>query len=127
MANSFSPVEELQLFCRHCQKVLPHQLERSIAGSGRVVDRASTFEYYCEKCKHTSCFNGEDLLAAKAAEEEGDVREYAAKDKFLIGETIRHPSFGENGTVVWKEAGSPNRILVQFEKLGTKKLVEELS
>jgi len=124
MAASFSPVEEVLMYCRHCKKTLPAQLERSIAGSGRTVDRESTFEYFCTKCHKTTCFAGTDLL--ESSEEEVEPRQYSAKDHFFVGEIIHHPSFEETGTVVWKEPGSPTRIVVQFEKSGVKKLVEDI-
>jgi hypothetical protein len=127
-AASFTPVAELELFCRSCNKVMPCQLERSIAGSGRTVDKQSTFEYFCTKCHHTACYTGEDLLEStdESAEQENEHRDYSAKEHYLVGEKIKHPSFEETGVIVGKNAGSPSTILVQFEKSGLKKLVEEV-
>lgn len=121
-AATFTPTEEVQLFCRFCKKVMPAQLERSIAGSGRTVDKESTFEYYCTKCHHTTCMSGTDLLAADV--EESDPREYTANEMFVVGEVIRHAKFEDTGVVVGKDLGTPSRILVQFENVGLKKLVE---
>ncbi len=123
MASSFTPVEDLNLFCRFCKKVVPFQLERSIAGSGRTVDRNSTFEYVCSKCHKTTCVSGQDLVEAEKPEAD-EPRGYAADEQYCIGEVISHDSFGDTGTVVGKDLGSPSRIMVQFEKTGFKKLVE---
>jgi len=74
-AIPFTPVDELVIFCRFCQKTYPAQLDRSIAGNGRVVDKESTFEYFCTKCRKTFCFSGKDLVAqADAAKEAVDPR-----------------------------------------------------
>jgi hypothetical protein len=126
-AIPFTPVDELVIFCRFCQKTYPAQLDRSIAGNGRVVDKESTFEYFCTKCRKTFCFSGKDLVAqADAAKEAVDPREYISKEHYLIGEKIHHKKFKDIGFVVGKDRGSPARILVQFEKSGLKKLVEDI-
>jgi hypothetical protein len=123
----FTPVDELNIFCRFCQKTYPAQLDRSIAGNGRIVDKESTFEYFCTKCRKTFCFSGKDLVASAEAEKEAvDPREYIPKEHYLIGEKINHKKFKDIGFVVGKDRGSPARILVQFEKSGLKKLVEDI-
>jgi hypothetical protein len=126
-ATPFTPVDELNIFCRFCQKTYPAQLDRSIAGNGRVVDKESTFEYFCTKCRKTFCFSGKDLVAQVDAEKEAvDPREYISKEHYLIGEKIHHKKFKDVGFVVGKDRGVPARILVQFEKSGLKKLVEDI-
>jgi hypothetical protein len=127
--TAFAPVMELSLFCRHCHKVMPSQLERSIAGSGKVVDKESTFEYFCSKCRHTICYSGKDLKGVPEPlipDNDPELREYNPKNHFLVGEVIKHSSFNESGKVVGKDQGTPGRIIVQFEKSGLKKLVENL-
>lgn len=124
MSSSFAPIENLNLYCRFCKKVFPFQLERGIAGSGRTVDRDSTFEYVCSKCHKTSCFSGQNLIASEKAESSDEPKDYSVGDTFLIGQVISHESFQDTGTVVGKDPGSPSRIMVQFEKTGIKKLVE---
>lgn len=127
-AVPFTPVEEFNAFCRFCQKTYPAQLDRSIAGNGRVVDRDSTFEYCCSKCHKTFCFSGKDLVAQEdAAKEAIDPREYVSSEHYLIGEKISHKIFKDTGFVVGKDRGAPARILVQFEKSGFKKLVEDIA
>jgi hypothetical protein len=127
MNNSFAPTETLEMFCRFCKKVIEFKLERSIAGTGRIVDKESTFEYFCTKCHHTICFSGKDLPGAEDPKKtEEKPREYISKERYVVGEVIRHASFKDNGTVVGKDIGSPSRIIVQFQKKGLKRLVEEV-
>ncbi len=124
MSVTFSPIEELDLYCRFCNKVIPAQLDRSIAENGRVLDRLSTYEYYCTKCFKTVCFTGTDLLEQNAKCE--TPRIYKPSDHFLLGETIFHQSFNEHGVVVGKDNGTPSRIMVLFEKSGLKKLIQDI-
>jgi hypothetical protein len=125
MSLTFNPKDELELFCRFCSKIIPAQLDRSIAENGRVLDRSSTFEYYCTKCFKTACFSGTDLIEQTPSSVE-EPRNYTPKESFFIGEKIYHLSFKELGTVVGKDLGNPKKILVKFEKSGLKKLIENL-
>lgn len=125
--ETFSPVEDVDIFCRFCQKTLPAQLDRSIAGNGRTVDKESTFEYSCSKCGKTFCYSGKDLKEQQQPPEDAQKpRDYIPKNHYVIGETIAHKKFKDNGRVVGKDHGTPTRILVQFEKSGLKKLVEDI-
>lgn len=124
-AETFTPSASIDVYCRFCKKVLPAQLDRSIAASGKTVDRGSTFEYFCTKCQRSFCFAGTDLIPGKAEGEDGDEpRDYSPDLHFLVGEVIYHKKFEETGAVVSKEIGSPSCIMVNFEKSGMKKLVE---
>ncbi|HEX3019042.1 MAG TPA: hypothetical protein VHP36_02015 [Chitinispirillaceae bacterium] len=124
MSDTFSPIEELDLFCRFCNKVIPAQLDRSIAENGRVLDRSSTFEYYCTKCFKTACFSGTDLLENNAVND--TPRIYKPTDHFFLGETIFHQKFNETGIVVGKDNGAPGKIIVQFKTAGLKKLIQDI-
>jgi hypothetical protein len=129
MSVVFTPVETLELYCRFCEKVTPCQLDRSIAGNGRTIDRNSTFEYYCTKCFKTACFSGNDLpelLKTKPKSEKETTREYTPDAHYCIGEHVFHKKFKETGVVVSKDPGTPSRILVQFAKAGLKKLVQDM-
>jgi hypothetical protein len=139
MAKSFSPVEELLLYCRFCRKTLPAALERGIAGSGRTVDKNATFEYICSKCHRSHCYYGNDIMEATevpedaenaedskaTTETETERREYKTSEHYLIGEVITHPSYETAGQIVGKEPGIPNRILVKFGKVITQ-FVEDI-
>jgi hypothetical protein len=126
-ADTFSPVAEVEIFCRFCQKTLPAQLDRSIAGNGRTVDKDATFEYSCSKCGKSFCYSGNDLKAHVEDEKSpAKPRDYTPKERYVIGEVITHKKFKENGLVVGKDQGKPTKILVQFKKSGLKKLVEDI-
>lgn len=121
MAETFSPAEVLQIYCRFCKKTLPAQLERSIAGSGRVLDKNSTYEYICSRCHRPHCFFGKDIIQNQNTDEEEESpelepREYKVSEHFHVGEKITHPSYETVGTIVGKFPGNPNRLLVKFEK-----------
>jgi len=125
--SSFNPIQELDLFCRFCDKVTSAQLDRSIAENGRTVDRNSIFEFYCTKCMKTFCFNGSDLLESSKNNEEKPVyRLYNPHERYFIGERIQHKGFKEYGYVVGKDNGKPERILVNFEKSGLRKLIQNM-
>ncbi len=124
MPTLFTPVENLNLYCRFCKKITAMQLDRSIAEAGKTVDKKSTFEFCCSKCLKTVCFNGNDLMAVDDIPE--DTREYSPKEHFFLGEEIFHKKFKEKGVVVGNESGNSNRILVQFEKAGVVKLIQDL-
>jgi hypothetical protein len=127
MAGAFTPIETVELFCRFCGKVTPAQLDRSIAGNGRTIDRTSTFEYYCTKCFKTACYSGHDLLEqSKPNGGKEPAREYSPHDHYFIGEQIHHRKLKEDGRVVGKDSGTPSRILVQFAKTGLKKFVQDM-
>jgi hypothetical protein len=128
MSVTFTPVETLEIFCRFCGKVTTCQLDRSIAGNGRTIDKNSTFEYYCSKCFKTSCYSGNDLLEQPKSPPSGKTqpREYTPYDHYFIGERIFHKKFKEAGLVVSKDNGTPSRILVLFGKAGLKKLVQDM-
>lgn len=124
MSVPFSPIEQLDLFCRFCNKVLPAQLDRSIAGNGRVLDNTSIYEYYCTKCFKTACFSGTDLSEQNCKNE--TPRIYKPSEHYVMGETIFHQKFNEKGIVVGKDNGTPGRILVLFENSGLKKLIQDV-
>ena len=127
MPSPFIPVEDLEIYCRFCDKITPVQLDRSIAENGRTVDRNSTFEYLCSKCFKTVCFSGNDLLEQpKPDEPEAESREYSPQEHFVIGETIYHKKWDDSGVVIGKDNGNPSRIMVNFENSGIKKLVQDL-
>lgn len=122
MAEAYAPIDVLEIYCRFCKKAVPAQLERSIAGSGRVLDRESTFEYICSKCHRAHCYYGKDIVQRNPDTENGDSpdaepRKYKITDHFCIGEKISHPSYDTIGVVVGKDPGTPNRLIVKFEKV----------
>jgi hypothetical protein len=127
MSSPFIPIEDLEIYCRFCNKITQAQLDRSIAENGRTVDRNSTFEYLCGKCLKTFCFSGNDLLEQRRSDApEEPPHEYSPGKHFFIGERVHHKKWKETGVVVGKDKGIPGSILVNFEKSGLKKMIEDL-
>jgi|GEM_PF-681203 len=122
MPETFKPAFELQLYCRFCRSTLPAQLERSIAGSGRTIDKEASFEYICPKCQKSHFFHGKDIIEDIPEEPKAppkikfEPKKYKISERFLIGEKISHPSYESIGIVVGKDPGVPNKVLVKFEK-----------
>jgi len=133
MTEIFKPAADITLYCRFCHKTVHANLHRSIAGSGKILDKDATFEYICSKCHRSHCFYGKDLIEGKenSTIEQPEVNEfeprtYRISGHYLIGEEIIHPSYTRIGKVVGKEPGIPNRILVKFGK-NIIPLVEDLN
>lgn len=55
-----------------------------------------------------------------------NVIEYSPKNHYHIGEWISHKKFNDVGLVVGVDNGTPNKIIVNFEKSGIKKLIEDI-
>lgn len=66
-------------------------------------------------------------LPSRAPAAAGGVRVYAPAEKYQEGEFIHHPGWNDTGKVVGKkESGGGRRmIVVEFEKMGKRKLVME--
>lgn len=120
MASTFTPPNQLQIYCRFCKKTVLAPLERSIAGRGKDLDKESSFEYVCTHCRRPHCYYGKDLIentmAIFAENSSSTPRNYKTTERFLVGEKIIHPSYKSIGTVVGKYPGMPTRLIVKFEK-----------
>jgi len=127
MAENFRPIQTIDVNCRFCKRIQPAQLDRSIAANGKTVSRESSFEYLCTKCKRSFCFTGTDLAEYVETQQDqaSEARDYNPRMHCLLGDIVYHKKFKESGAVVNKESGSPSCILVNFEKTGIKKLVED--
>lgn len=127
MSSNFYPIDEFEIFCRFCEKITIAHLDRSIAENGKIVDRSSTFEYYCTRCMKTFCFCGTDLLEHNKNDQQiNELRNYSPRLHFFVGETIHHKQFNENGTVVGIDNGTPSKIIVNFPKNGLRRLVHNI-
>ncbi len=127
MAKAFRPKEQLAIYCRFCSKVTLAHLNRSIADNGRTLSRNGVFEFCCAKCLKTFCFSGQDLLEeAEGTEvEQQEPVTYSSGGHYYIGQVIYHEAYQDTGLVVGKEASHTPVIIVQFEKEGLKKLIED--
>lgn len=97
----------LWLKCNNCSGLHDYPVER-VMKKGRVL----TEEEYAKR---------EKAMA--------DVRDYSPDKTYWRGQEIRHPNLDEVGKVVDKQKteGDHKIIIVDFEKSGTKKLIEDAS
>ncbi len=86
----------------------------------------SKFWYACQKCKHVVLISIEELNLQQNANAQKNYRVYSANETYEIGEIIYHEEWQDYGKVKKKEISSSgyNIIVVEFEKLGPKRLVE---
>jgi hypothetical protein len=82
------------------------------------------------RCKHSALIE-RIVPQQKAADklDRGSATEYAATKVFTVGQTIYHSEWDDLGRVISKNKMSSgvHAIIVSFEKLGERKLVENLS
>lgn len=97
---------------------------------GAVVDAENKIWYRCTRCHHsmmidTSSRKKSDNVITYNREECVD---YSPEKVFDVGASIYHTDWDDMGRVTSKEKTSNggNAILVQFEKNGPKKLIENL-
>ncbi|MFN3134062.1 MAG: hypothetical protein ACK44H_00670 [Candidatus Kryptonium sp.] len=86
----------------------------------------SKFWYACQRCKHVTLISVEELNLQADTNSQGNYRIYSASETYEVGETIYHTEWQDYGKVKKKEISSSGYsiIIVEFEKLGPKKLVE---
>ena len=90
--------------------------------------------YRCGKCKHTALLT---LSVASQTRKKGQVIEidrdqctpYSKEKTFTVGEQIYHSDFDDMGRVVRKDkmSNGVHSIVVAFEKLGERKLLENIA
>jgi hypothetical protein len=90
--------------------------------------------YRCGKCKHTALLT---LSVASQTRKKGQViaidrdqcTPYSKEKTFAVGEQIYHSDFDDMGRVVRKDkmSNGVHSIVVAFEKLGERKLLENIA
>jgi hypothetical protein len=120
------------LFCPYCKK----ETKMELLG-GVPTDDAATTEpvkawYRCSKCKHTNLISLEVMAQEKAAANAPLEREkcvtYSKEQTYSVGNCIYHIEWDDMGKVVRKDktSGGNKIIVVEFEKLGERKLLENV-
>jgi hypothetical protein len=98
---------------------------------GAVENQPERMWYRCTRCRHATLI---DLAALKQKQEESeklperaDCLEYHPQSTYSVGEAIFHNEWGI-GKVVSKErtSGGDRAIVVAFEKLGERRLLESV-
>ena len=113
--------------CSHCDRVTKMEV---IGSSESTPDRTW---YRCTRCRHASMINLEELRKtleeSKKRVTREDAAEYTPVNSYTVGQSIFHTEWGEVGKVISKEKTSrgESAILVDFETLGERRLLENVS
>jgi hypothetical protein len=113
--------------CGHCDRETKMEV---IGSSEGQPDRTW---YRCTRCRHASMINLEELRKTQEESKKRvtreDAIEYNPAHTYTVGQSIFHAELGEVGKVVSKEKTSrgESAILVDFETLGERRLMENVS
>jgi hypothetical protein len=121
-------LKNIEAFCSSCNTIQKMEISGEVKGEGNANKRWAK----CKKCKQTMIIDlSSDELAGKVSLEgieNNDVTTYAPGKTFVLGETIYHQNWDDFGKVITKEtlSNGQNSIIVEFQKSGSKKLIESL-
>ena len=121
-------VKNIESFCASCNTVRKMEITGEVAGEGNEEKRWAK----CKKCKQTMVIDLDVDVKGKKVSLEGieneDCTTYSPVKTFELGETIYHQNWNDFGKVVTKEtlSSGQNSIIVEFQKSGSKKLLESL-
>jgi hypothetical protein len=122
-------IKNIEAFCNFCGATTKMEL----AAGEPVTETDNKRWAKCKKCKHTMQITLEEKIKeAKITAEgidEANCTVYSPKKTFQVGESIFHESWNDFGKVTHKEVMSNGKssITVEFQKAGTKKLIESLT
>lgn len=118
-------------FCSYCGKETKMEMIGEL-GIPEQVGQATRAWYRCSKCRHSFLFDLETLKKDRqGVTEKLDVKNctpYSPEKTYSIGEAIYHVDWEDVGKVKGKEKTSNGgqAIVVNFEKSGERRLVENL-
>jgi len=113
--------------CTHCERVTKMEL------IGAVENQPEKSWYRCTRCRHASLINVEilkqSLLDAKKKIDRSTAVAYNPLNTYKVGEAIFHSEWDDIGKIVSKERTSDGAraIVVSFEKLGERRLLESVT
>jgi len=111
--------------CAHCERTSKMEV------IGPVENQPEKTWYRCTRCRHATLV---DVAALRQQAEESarkpereNCQDYKPENSYTVGEAIFHTEWGI-GKVVSKErtSGGDRAIVVAFEKLGERKLLENV-
>lgn len=112
--------------CAHCDRDARMEL---VGSTEQHPDRSW---YRCARCRHVSLLNVEELRReveeAKKKLDRADAAEYTPEKTYRVGEAIFHTDWDDLGKIISKErtSGGGSAIVVSFEKLGERRLLENV-
>ena len=117
--------------CAYCHRQTKMELVGEMQGSNGDSDSQRAW-YRCTRCKHSALIDRTTLAPTKATAMQKIDRdacvEYAQDKVFDVGQTIYHAGLDDVGMVTAKVkiSNGVHAITVTFEKLGEKRLVENV-
>jgi len=118
--------KSLSHYCAHCDRGAKLELV------GPVENQPDKAWYRCTRCRHAVLL---DLSEIKKKEEDSkkklekaDCSEYNPHNSYKVGDAIFHTEWDDLGKIVSKEktSGGASAIVVSFEKLGERRLLENI-
>jgi hypothetical protein len=119
-------LKNIESFCSSCNTIQKMEISGEFAGEGNENKRWAK----CKKCKQTMVIDlSSDIMDGKISLEgieNDDVTTYSPVKTYVLGETIYHQNWDDFGKVITKEtlSNGQNSITVEFQKSGSKKLIE---
>lgn len=117
--------------CAYCRKSTKMELVGEMLPEGSQ-EPAQKVWYRCTRCKHTALLDKQFLSQPKRGEvikiDRTACTTYARDQLYTIGQSIYHSEWDDVGKVTAKQKTSDGTqsITVSFEKLGERRLIENL-
>jgi hypothetical protein len=117
-------------FCAYCKKETKMEFVGGQPTETTEIEMAKLW-YRCSKCKHSSLLSLSPAAFSKknqAVVNKEECTHYSKEKSFTIGEHIYHLEWDDIGKVLRKDKTSNGirSIVVSFEKLGERKLLENI-
>ena len=117
-------------FCAYCHKDTKMEIVGGKAAGASGSDPMKMW-FRCLRCKHSSMIDrvNPDQKGISEKMDRETATEYAATKSYVVGQTIYHSTWDDLGRVISKNKTSSgvHAITVSFQKLGERKLVENLA
>ena len=113
--------------CAHCERMTKMEV------IGAVENQPDKTWYRCTRCRHASLLDMEVLKReqedSKKKLDRSACSEYKPENTYRVGEAIFHSEWDDIGRIISKErtSGGERAIVVSFEKLGERKLLESVA
>ena len=116
-----SKLKSTERLCSYCGK------STKMSFIGEMAGESNKCWYKCTRCHHLSLLNIEAKNAESIADDKGTATViYDREVTYSVGARIFHNDFNDVGKVTKKikTSDGSNAIMVQFEKIGERKLLE---
>ena len=120
-----SKTKYVLFFCVSCNR------ESKMAIVGSMEGMENKIWYRCTRCHHSTMIDTSKRVAADNVVKfsKDECTSYSPQRSYTVGELIYHSDWDDMGKVTGKEKTSSGgrAILVTFEKLGSRRLIENLA